>query len=183
MIHPTCFIHSSSFADEGCSIGADSKIWHFSHIMSHVEIGERCNIGQNVFIASGMYDEKIKYGENTELRIRLKEEKLNIGLIDKFNFIYHESSNGGSKNHQNKIDSILYVLDKHKEYYNNKKHVKKVFLQTAAVAAIRLGQHKKAHNLFQEALTDNKTDLKLWLQCFFTTSCFLSNFIWTKSNH
>ncbi len=54
MIHPTCFIHSSSFADEGCSIGADSKIWHFSHIMSHVEIGERCNIGQNVFIASGV---------------------------------------------------------------------------------------------------------------------------------
>ena len=141
------------------------------------------SIRKNVFIASGMYDEKIKYGENTELRIRLKEEKLNIGLIDKFNFIYHESSNGGSKNHQNKIDSIIYVLDKHKEHYNNKKHVKKVFLQTAAVAAIRLGQHKKAHNLFKEALTENKKDIKLWLQCFFTTSCFLSNFIWTKSNY
>jgi hypothetical protein len=138
------------------------------------------SIKKNVFIASGMYDEKIKYGENTELRIRLKEEKLNIGLIDKFNFIYHESSNGGSKNHQNKIDSILYVLDKHKEHYNNKKHVKKVFLQTAAVASIRLGQHKKAHNLFKEALTENKKDIKLWLQYIMTINKYTIKLIWSN---
>ena len=141
------------------------------------------SVRKDVFIASGMYDERIKYGENTELRIRLKEEKLNIGLIDKFNFIYHESSNGGSKNHQNKIDSILYVLDKHKEYYNNKKHVKKVFLQTAAVSAVKIQQTKKANDLFKLALSENKTDIKLMLQYFFTTKSFLTNFIWPKSNY
>lgn len=141
------------------------------------------SIRKDIFIASGMYDEKIKYGENTELRIRLKEEKLNIGLIDKFNFIYHESSNGGSKNHQNKIDSILYVLAKHKEHYNNKKHVKKLFLQTAAVSAVKIQQTKKANDLFKLALSENKTDIKLMLQWFFTTSSFLSNFIWPKSNY
>ena len=139
------------------------------------------SIRKNVFIASGMYDEKIKYGENTELRIRLKEEKINIGLIDKFNFIYHESSNGGSKNHQNKIDSILYVLDKHKEYYNNKKHVKKVFLQTAAVSAVKIQQTKKANDLFKLALSENKTDIKLWLQFLITKNRFLSQLKW-KNN-
>lgn len=50
----THFIHPSSFADEGCFIGAGTKIWHFCHIMTGAHIGENCNIGQNVFIATGV---------------------------------------------------------------------------------------------------------------------------------
>ena len=45
------FVHESSYVDEPCVIGAGTKIWHFSHIMSHCRIGERCNIGQNVVIS------------------------------------------------------------------------------------------------------------------------------------
>lgn len=48
------FAHPTAVIDEGCKIGAGTKIWHFSHIMSGAEIGERCNIGQNVFIAPGV---------------------------------------------------------------------------------------------------------------------------------
>lgn len=46
------FSHESSYIEEGCTIGAGTKIWHFSHIMSGCMIGERCNIGQNVVISS-----------------------------------------------------------------------------------------------------------------------------------
>jgi UDP-2-acetamido-3-amino-2,3-dideoxy-glucuronate N-acetyltransferase len=45
------FVHESSYVDEGCRIGAGTKIWHFSHIMSGAVLGERCNIGQNVVIS------------------------------------------------------------------------------------------------------------------------------------
>lgn len=45
------FIHETSWVDDGCTIGAGTKIWHFSHIMSGCVIGERCNIGQNVVIS------------------------------------------------------------------------------------------------------------------------------------
>jgi len=45
-----CFVHESSYADDGCRIGAGTKIWHFSHIMSGAVIGEKCSIGQNVNI-------------------------------------------------------------------------------------------------------------------------------------
>jgi len=45
------FVHPSSYVDEGCRIGAGTKIWHFSHIMSNAVIGERCNIGQNVVVS------------------------------------------------------------------------------------------------------------------------------------
>ena len=45
------FAHATAVIDEGCTIGKDTKIWHFSHIMPDCVIGEGCNIGQNVVIS------------------------------------------------------------------------------------------------------------------------------------
>ncbi|MCZ2490056.1 N-acetyltransferase [Aquirufa antheringensis] len=45
------FIHDSAIVDEGCKIGAGTKIWHFSHIMTNCKIGNNCNIGQNVVVS------------------------------------------------------------------------------------------------------------------------------------
>jgi len=44
------FVHESSYIDPGVEIGAGTKIWHFSHILSGSRIGRNCNIGQNVVI-------------------------------------------------------------------------------------------------------------------------------------
>jgi UDP-2-acetamido-3-amino-2,3-dideoxy-glucuronate N-acetyltransferase len=43
--------HESSYVDEGCEIGAGTRIWHFSHVMTGARIGRGCNIGQNVVIS------------------------------------------------------------------------------------------------------------------------------------
>ena len=43
--------HETAVIDEGCQIGKNVKIWHFSHIMPRCTIGENCNIGQNVVIS------------------------------------------------------------------------------------------------------------------------------------
>jgi len=45
------FAHETAIVDDNCSIGKDTKIWHFSHIMSGCVIGQGCNIGQNVVIS------------------------------------------------------------------------------------------------------------------------------------
>lgn len=45
------FAHETAIIDENCNIGAGTKIWHFSHVMSNCIIGENCNIGQNVVIS------------------------------------------------------------------------------------------------------------------------------------
>lgn len=45
------FAHPTAVIDEGCEIGAGTKIWHFSHIMSNCKIGENCNLGQNVVVS------------------------------------------------------------------------------------------------------------------------------------
>ena len=44
------YVHQTAVIDEGCDIGAGTKIWHFSHVLRGSRIGEDCNIGQNVVI-------------------------------------------------------------------------------------------------------------------------------------
>jgi UDP-2-acetamido-3-amino-2,3-dideoxy-glucuronate N-acetyltransferase len=48
------FIHETSLVDEGCQIGTNTKIWHFTHIMKNSQIGSNCVIGQNVMVAPGV---------------------------------------------------------------------------------------------------------------------------------
>lgn len=57
------FVHESSYVDEGCQVGASTKIWHFSHIMSGCKIGENCNIGQNVVISP-----EVVLGDNCKIQ-------------------------------------------------------------------------------------------------------------------
>ena len=44
------FIHPTVELDENVTIGQNTKIWHFSHIMKNTLIGENCNLGQNVVV-------------------------------------------------------------------------------------------------------------------------------------
>jgi UDP-2-acetamido-3-amino-2,3-dideoxy-glucuronate N-acetyltransferase len=46
------FKHESAYVDEGCVIGDDTKIWHFSHIQSGAHIGKKCILGQNVNVGT-----------------------------------------------------------------------------------------------------------------------------------
>ncbi len=57
------FVHETSIIDVGAKIGKDTKIWHFSHIMSKAVIGEKCNIGQNVYI-----DNNVKIGTGVKIQ-------------------------------------------------------------------------------------------------------------------
>jgi UDP-2-acetamido-3-amino-2,3-dideoxy-glucuronate N-acetyltransferase len=57
------FAHETAVIDEGCSIGAGTKIWHFSHIMPDCKIGANCNIGQNVVISP-----KVVLGRNVKVQ-------------------------------------------------------------------------------------------------------------------
>lgn len=57
------FAHETAVIDEGCTIGAGTKIWHFSHIMSNCVIGNKCNIGQNVVVSP-----EVILGENVKVQ-------------------------------------------------------------------------------------------------------------------
>jgi UDP-2-acetamido-3-amino-2,3-dideoxy-glucuronate N-acetyltransferase len=45
------FAHETAVIDDGVEIGAGTRIWHFSHIMTGSVMGENCNLGQNVVVS------------------------------------------------------------------------------------------------------------------------------------
>jgi len=53
-VAPDTFVHPTAVVDEGVTIGAGTKIWHFTHISRGARIGRNCVFGQNVFIADGV---------------------------------------------------------------------------------------------------------------------------------
>lgn len=56
-------VHPSAYVDEPCEIGEGTKIWHFSHIMSHCKIGKRCILGQNVLVSP-----EVTIGDNVKIQ-------------------------------------------------------------------------------------------------------------------
>ena len=48
------YAHPTAVIDEGCEIGEDTRIWHFSHVMPGSRVGRNCNLGQNVVISPGV---------------------------------------------------------------------------------------------------------------------------------
>jgi len=57
------FIHESAYVDDGAQIGADTKVWHFCHVLGGAVIGERCSLGQNVVVMNG-----VKIGNNVKIQ-------------------------------------------------------------------------------------------------------------------
>lgn len=57
------YLHPSSFVDENVNIGSNTKIWHFSHILSGSDIGSNCSFGQNCVVGP-----KVKIGNGVKVQ-------------------------------------------------------------------------------------------------------------------
>ena len=57
------FAHPSSFVDEGATIGAGTRIWHFCHVMPGAVIGAGSSLGQNVVVMGGA-----RIGDNVKIQ-------------------------------------------------------------------------------------------------------------------
>ena len=56
-------IHPTALVDEGATIGAGSRVWHWVHISAGAVIGERCSFGQNVFVGN-----RVRIGNNVKIQ-------------------------------------------------------------------------------------------------------------------
>ncbi len=50
----THFAHPTAVIDEGATLGAGTKVWHFAHICAGARIGDNCVFGQNTMVADGV---------------------------------------------------------------------------------------------------------------------------------
>jgi glycosyltransferase involved in cell wall biosynthesis len=99
-------------------------------------------IKKTFYQALGGFDERLKFAENTELFFRIGQVEKETEYIEKQNFIYYQSVNGGSKNLQNMIDSILIILEKHDEILTD--HVKHLYHQIVGVNQMRFRRFSEA---------------------------------------
>ena len=66
--YPDSFIHISSYIDKKVSIGKNTKIWHFSHILGNTNIGSGCSLGQNVVVGPNVnVGNKVKIQNNVSI--------------------------------------------------------------------------------------------------------------------
>jgi UDP-2-acetamido-3-amino-2,3-dideoxy-glucuronate N-acetyltransferase len=95
------FSHESAIIDEGCRIGAGTKIWHFSHIMPDCVIGEMCNIGQNVVVSPGVIlGKNVKVQNNVSIYTGvICEDDVFLGPSMVFTNILNPRSAIGRKDH------------------------------------------------------------------------------------
>lgn len=56
-------IHSSAIVDAGATLGADTRVWHFSHVCAGARIGARCALGQNVYVGND-----VSIGDNVRVQ-------------------------------------------------------------------------------------------------------------------
>jgi UDP-2-acetamido-3-amino-2,3-dideoxy-glucuronate N-acetyltransferase len=57
------FVHPSAIVDDGATVGAGTRIWHFCHISAGAVIGAGCSFGQNVFVAN-----RVTIGANVKVQ-------------------------------------------------------------------------------------------------------------------
>ena len=57
------FAHETAIVDDNVSIGENTKIWHFSHILSQTNIGKNCSFGQNCVVGP-----KVNIGDGVKVQ-------------------------------------------------------------------------------------------------------------------
>lgn len=55
--------HETAIVDEGAQIGNETRVWHWVHICGGAVIGEKCSLGQNVFVGN-----RVVVGDNVKIQ-------------------------------------------------------------------------------------------------------------------
>jgi UDP-2-acetamido-3-amino-2,3-dideoxy-glucuronate N-acetyltransferase len=77
MVDAAVFVHPSAIVDEGATLGAGSRVWHFAHICAGARIGRGCSFGQNVYVGNDVViGDNVKVQNNVSVydAVRLEDD-------------------------------------------------------------------------------------------------------------
>ncbi len=93
-------VHPTAIVDAGAQIGAGSWIWHWVHVMSGAEIGERCSIGQGCFVGNVVIGDGCRIQNNVSIYDGVTlEPEVFIGPSAVFTNITHPRAHVSRKEH------------------------------------------------------------------------------------
>lgn len=55
--------HPTAIIDQGATIGAGTRVWHWTHVCGGAKIGANCSLGQNVFVGN-----QVVIGNNVKIQ-------------------------------------------------------------------------------------------------------------------
>ncbi|HLO74950.1 MAG TPA: acyltransferase [Magnetospirillum sp.] len=68
MTAPAYTVHPSAIVDDGATIGAGTRIWHWVHVSGGATIGAGCSLGQGVFVGNRVVlGDKVKVQNNVSI--------------------------------------------------------------------------------------------------------------------
>lgn len=123
-------------------------------------------VNKLVFEQIGGYDENLRFSENTELFHRIHLLPVKFLQVPHISIEYYTSKIGGSKNTQNILHGLLYILEKHKDTLAP--HVKFLYHQSAGVIFIRFKKIALARYHFLQALKFKPWKLPTWARLVLT---------------
>ena len=136
------------------------------------------SISRHFFNKIGGYDEKINYGENTELKFRINYNNPKIAFTKKETLIYEASTDGGSKNLKNIINANMYIIQKHPESFKKNPKVLQLYWQNIAIAQIRLNHFNQAKKNIIKSWISYPRSFNTFIRMVIIQFQFLSKIIW-----
>ncbi len=116
---------------------------------------------KNAFIKKiGGFDEKIKFGEFTELGLKCMKLYPLKSFTEKLGLVYEVTENGGGKNLLNKIESNLYLIEKHDWFFKEQPNTLRLYYQNIGLAYYKLNIHKESRDYFWKAYSINTFKIK-----------------------
>lgn len=135
-------------------------------------------VKKTIFDSIGGYDDVLRYGENTELGIRLKSIIKSKSFVNNVNLFYASNSNGGSKNVQNTFIANNHILAKHKEWFQQNPILHFNYLSVLGVVSYKLKKSKLAKKYLYEALTIQYFNPKAWSRFMISLFPVLAKKVW-----
>jgi glycosyltransferase involved in cell wall biosynthesis len=170
-------IISEDFPDLICSevlrINKHEKLIHEKHQRGNDAedfqflAGSFC-ISKELFFQIGGYDEKLRHGENSEFKLRLKLRRVRVGRIHKPLVQYNFSPQGVSKNRWNYAFGNLHIVNKHKSFFKSDKKLFSNRLYLLGTIFLKINKVKFANIMFQRSIKENILNFRSWLRLIFS---------------
>lgn len=140
--------------------GQEKEDWFPSHSSHLSKLAGSFLLKKSVFSRVGGYDEKLKFSENTELFHRIDLLNVKFKMIPLVSVNYFSNELGGSKNTNNILEGLEYILKKHHKTLT--RHVKFLYHQSAGVIYIRFRNFPSARYHLIQALQFKPWKIGAW---------------------
>jgi glycosyltransferase involved in cell wall biosynthesis len=113
--------------------------------------------------AAGGYDDVLRWGEHTDLYLRLQREARFVAVPMIGTRVHHDAARGQmSRDWDRKVIGITRILDKHAAVFDAAPKLKATWLDGLGMAQLRTGHRSDAARTFRRAIRAYPRRLRVW---------------------